>query len=186
MNRNNELAEDELLLQILPIQVYNTEYEIDRNKIISTGKNETGKKKKSNEQVIDMQTVENQYEFNKDFFIFIAAMYVVTSVDKRVTQAEGKFLLRSIRNKENRQIILDFNQKVDDDNLEIQYTKLIPFAKKLPSRSKTAIMKNLIKAAKSDRKVDDEEIDEILRIAEEISAIEQAKVQLRLMLGIEI
>ncbi|HNF26668.1 MAG TPA: M48 family metalloprotease, partial [Leptospiraceae bacterium] len=137
-NRLNEF--NNIIHKIIPILPVNANSE-STSKVSST----------SSEKITQM----DPYEY--ELFRYMAVHHVV-SIDGKITKAESEMLCNFIKEDEIYNKVLAFSENASEDEYKKTYESLAKKACGLDSRVKTSIIKLMIKAAKADRKIADEEI----------------------------
>ncbi len=115
----------------------------------------------------------SELEFNLLTFLCIST---IVSADGKITPAEQAYLNQIIRPLSKQRAVLEALEAIpDDDGIAAEHTRLLHRARSLGSRTKTALAKWMLHAAKADRKVTREEIDAIRFMANEMDAVPQAE-----------
>lgn len=140
------------------------------------------KKSRTDSSSSAKQSHMDPYEY--ELFRYIA-VFNVAAADGRVTKAENEILCNFIKDDEIYERIVSFSEKANQAEYMKTYDALAEKASGLDSRVKTSIIKLLIKAAKADRKITDEEIGAIIGVAQSMDADRQCRVQLKNTFGLE-
>ncbi|HNO25782.1 MAG TPA: M48 family metalloprotease, partial [Leptospiraceae bacterium] len=122
--------------------------------------------------------------FEYELFRYMAVHHVV-SIDGKITKAESELLCNFIKEDEIYNKVLDFSENTGEAEYKKTYESLAKKACGLDSRVKTSIIKLMIKAAKADRKIADEEIGAIIGVAQSMDADKQCRLQLKNTFGLE-
>lgn len=102
-------------------------------------------------------------------------MWFVIEADGKVTAAEEAYLERQIRPRAAADAALAAIDTSTDTSMDAQFKVLLDKARTLSGRSKGALIKRMIMAAKADRRIAAEEIETIREIAAAIDASELAE-----------
>jgi len=94
----------------------------------------------------------------------------IVRADGKVTASEAQFILRLVRPRALAEEVSEFMAKMTDAEARVHAAERLGQGRDLPTRSKTALIRMMIQAAKCDRKVEDTELRAILEAAAEIGA----------------
>lgn len=99
----------------------------------------------------------------------------IVAADGKVTPAEQVFLDQQIRPADMAVAVASAMEVIPESDFIAHFDALLEKAKGLGARTKTALVKRMIKAAKADRRVSQEEVDSIRSLATSMGATQQAE-----------
>ncbi len=128
------------------------------------------------------QSEMDEYEY--ELFRYMSAYYIAAA-DGKITKAESESLYNIIKNEEIYNRVLEFTENLPDEDFNKTFDALAKKACGFESRVKTSIIKLMIKTAKADRKIAEEEITAIIGVSQSMDADKQCRIQLKNAFGRE-
>ena len=111
--------------------------------------------------------------------LFVFCTLLVVAADDKLTKAETRFLERSVRpHSLARELLTEF-EEMSQAQREKRIEQAIEFGRSLHGKSKGTLFRQLVEAAKVDRKVTDDEIQAIYEIGCRLDAQAQVLRELR-------
>ncbi len=116
-------------------------------------------------------------ELEVNLVLYMCALTIVAA-DGKVTPAERTFLDQQIRPLAMLEAVLTAVSAIPESDFSMELDRLLEKARGLGARTKTFMVKRMIKAAKADRRITQEEIDCIRKFSASMGATHQAEREL--------
>jgi len=121
-------------------------------------------------------------ELDRGRLAFYLAERVVTA-DNQLSKGERRFLLRLVRPRALADSILDEYERLHADEFLAQGSTLLSQGRALDTRTKAALVRIMIEAVKSDRKIEDDEIRLVAALAHGLDAERVGRLELENAFG---